>query len=45
MKEKKGSIIQTVAGLVILIAGIVLCVNTYVVKGNKAYAVSLLQRL
>ena len=42
MKEKKGSIIQTVAGLVILIAGIVLCVNTYVVKGNKAYAVSLL---
>ena len=42
MKEKKGNIIQAVAGLVILIAGIVLCVNTYVVKGNKAYAVSLL---
>lgn len=42
MKEKKGSIIQTLAGLVILIAGIVLCINTYVVKGNKAYAVSLL---
>ena len=42
MKEKKGSIIQTVAGLVILIAGIVLCINTYVIKGNKAYAVSLL---
>ena len=42
MKEKKGNIIQIVAGLVILIAGIVLCVNTYVVKGNKAYAVSLL---
>lgn len=42
MKEKKESIIQAIAGIVILIAGIVLCVNTYVVKGNKAYAFSLL---
>lgn len=42
MKEKKDSIIQAIAGIVILIAGIVLCVNTYVVKGNKAYAFSLL---
>lgn len=41
-EREKGNIIQTVAGLIILIAGIVLCVNTYVVKGNKAYAVSLL---
>ena len=42
MKEKKNGIIQAVVGLIILIIGIVLCVNTYVVKGNKAYAFSLL---
>ena len=42
MNNKKGSIIQTVIGAVLLIAGIALCVNTYVVKGNKAYAFSLL---
>ena len=40
--EKKNGIIQAVVGLIILIIGIVLCVNTYVVKGNKAYAFSLL---
>ena len=42
MKEKSKSIIQAVIGAVIMIIGIVLCVNTYVVKGNKAYAFSLL---
>lgn len=42
MKEKKSGIIQSIIGLIIFIAGIVLCVNTYVVKGNKAYAFSLL---
>ena len=30
MKEKKNGIIQAVVGLIILIIGIVLCVNTYV---------------
>ena len=35
MKEKSKSIIQAVIGAVIMIIGIVLCVNTYVVKGNK----------
>ena len=43
MKEKSKSIIQAVIGAVIMIIGIVLCVNTYVVKGNKAYAFSLLR--
>ena len=42
MKEKSKSIIQAVIGAVIMIIGIVLCVNTYVVKVNKAYAFSLL---
>lgn len=41
-ERKKNGIIQAVVGLIILIIGIVLCVNTYVVKGNKAYAFSLL---
>ena len=40
--KKTGSILQSVVGLVLLIIGAVLCVNTYVVKGNTAYAVSLL---
>ena len=35
MKEKSKSIIQAVIGAVIMIIGIVLCVNTYVVKGIK----------
>lgn len=42
MNNKKGSIIQAVIGAVLFIIGIVLCINTYVVKGNKAYAFSLL---
>lgn len=42
MKDKKTGLIQTLIGAVILVIGIVLCVNTYIVKGNKAYAFSLL---
>ena len=42
MKDKKTGLIQALIGAVILIIGIVLCVNTYIVKGNKAYAFSLL---
>ena len=42
MKDKKTVLIQPIIGAVILIIGIVLCVNTYIVKGNKAYAFSLL---
>ena len=37
MKDKKTGLIQALIGAVILIIGIVLCVNTYIVKGNKAY--------
>lgn len=40
--NKKGNIITAIIGLVLLVAGIVLCLNTYVVKGDKAYAMSLL---
>lgn len=39
MKEKSKSIIQAVIGAVIMIIGIVLCVNTYVVKGNKCICI------
>ena len=42
MKDKKTGLIQTLIGAIILVIGIVLCVNTYIVKGNKAYAFSLL---
>lgn len=45
MKEdmnKKSDIIEAAVGLVILIVGVVLCMNTYVTKGNTAYACSLL---
>lgn len=35
MKEKSKSIIQAVIGAVIMIIGIVLCVNTYVVRVIK----------
>ena len=42
MKDKKTGLIQTLIGTIILVIGIVLCVNTYIVKGNKAYAFSLL---
>lgn len=35
MKDKKTGLIQALIGAVILIIGIVLCVNTYIVKGNK----------
>ena len=42
MKDKKTGLIQALIGAVILIICIVLCVNTYIVKGNKAYAFSLL---
>lgn len=41
MTEKKGSIIQGVIGIVVLIAGIVLCFKNYVQKGNTAYSVSM----
>lgn len=34
MKDKKTGLIQALIGAVILIIGIVLCVNTYIVKGN-----------
>lgn len=42
MKDKKTGLIQTLIGAIILVIGIVLCVNTYIVKGNKVYAFSLL---
>ena len=45
MKDKKTGLIQTLIGAVILVIGIMLCVNTYIVKGNKAYAFSLLVTL
>ena len=35
MKDKKTGLIQALIGAVILIIGIVLCVNTYIVKGIK----------
>lgn len=35
MKDKKTGLIQTLIGAIILVIGIVLCVNTYIVKGNK----------
>ena len=34
MKDKKTGLIQTLIGTIILVIGIVLCVNTYIVKGN-----------
>lgn len=42
MMKKSGNIVESVVGLVVLIIGIVLCMNTYVQKGNTAYATSLL---
>lgn len=40
--KKTGSIVQSAAGLILLVIGVVLCFNTYVQKGNTAYAMSLL---
>ena len=37
MKDKKTGLIQTLIGAIILVIGIVLCVNTYIVKGNAVY--------
>lgn len=37
-ERQKTGLIQTLIGAIILVIGIVLCVNTYIVKGNKAYA-------
>ena len=34
MKDKKTGLIQTLIGAIILVIGIVLCVNTYIVKGS-----------
>lgn len=39
---KKTGIVSSIIGLVVMIIGIVLCRNTFVVKGDKAYALSLL---
>ena len=41
MKEKKESIIQGLAGLIVFIIGIVLCIKNYVQKGNAAYSISM----
>lgn len=35
MKDKKTGLIQTLIGTIILVIGIVLCVNTYIVKVIK----------
>ena len=45
MKEKKESIIQGLAGLIVLIIGIVLCIKNYVQKGNAAYSISMFAAL
>lgn len=45
MKEKKESIIQGMAGIIVLIIGIVLCIKNYVQKGNAAYSISMFAAL
>ncbi len=42
MKEKKGEVFKAAVGLLMLVAGIILCIDQYVAKGNAAYAYSLL---